>query len=740
MVFFNDHLSTHGNNAYYVCIAKSPAMKVIFITIVLAGCLASVSAQEPSIQKKGDTTEKVIETGSWLEGHVNELAALTIQSKSRPYHPIMQPVGMERFTQKEIRNLPVFMGEKDLMKTIQLLPGVKSAGDGNSGFYVRGGGSDQNLVLLDGAPVYNASHLMGFFSVFNGDAVKDFSLYKSQIPAQYGGRLSSVLDVTMNEGSHEDFKVSGGIGLIASRLNVEGPLDKGKSSFLISGRRTYADLFLKLSPDSNLRNNDLNFYDLNLKLHFITSKKDEVSVTGYIGKDRMYVHNSFGLNWGNKLASLHWKHSFNGKLSVRTNVFYSDYDYNATLLSSQEALSTSSGIKDVGVQTALHWKGEKADTRLGVQSIYHMMSPGHISSEADKTSAGAPNEKSYSFENALFFNSSVKVSKQFQLNYGFRLSSFSVMGGQNIYPVDQSGNVKDTLRYAAGQVVKSYINAEPRIAGIYKWNNNSAFNFSYARTVQPLHLLANTTGAAPTDQWISSGKYIQPELANQWSIGYTRQIKEEQFSASAEAYYKTMQHLPDYRDGAEIFNNDPIESKLLFGKGRSYGLELMLKKKKGKLTGWIAYTLSKTERQTDGINDNNWYLARQDRTHEISLVSSLQLSDKWVLSANWVFNTGSAITLPAGKYVVGNRLAYYYTARNAARMPDYHRLDIAATVQLHQRTRSSSELHFGVYNAYGRENAYSIYMRRAKEDINHTEVVQMSLFRFVPSVTYNFKF
>ena len=747
-------------------------MKAFLVTIVSGCCLSTASAQQAAFSRLGDTvitnrestatyrlsTAGAPRTGDttllakgpklWTTDHVNDLASLTVQSKIKSNTPAIQTVGMERLTQKEMRNLPVFMGERDLMKTIQLLPGVKSAGDGNSGFCVRGGGSDQNLVLLDGAPVYNSSHLMGFFSVFNGDAIKDFSLYKGQVPAQYGGRLSSVLDVNMNEGSLEDFKVSGGIGLIASRLNVEGPLDKGKSSFMLSGRRTYADLFLKLSPDSNMRNNDLNFYDLNLKLHFVTSNKDELSVTGYLGKDRMYIHNSLGLDWGNKVASLNWKHSINNKLSLRSNVFYSNYNYTALLLSSQETLSTYSGIKDLGFQTALHWKGETTDTRLGLQSTYHTLLPGHVSSEADKASGNAstsntngPNTgKARSWENALFFNSSVRYSDHFQMIYGLRLSAFSVLGGRDLYTTDQAGNINDTLRYAAGQIVKTYINVEPRVAGSYKWNNRNTFNFSYTRTVQPLHLLANTTGAAPTDKWISSNNNIQPEIADQLSIGYSRQLKEDQFCVSGDVYYKALQHLPDYRDGAEVFNNDPAETKLLFGKGRAYGMELLLKKKKGKLTGWVAYTLSKTERQTNGINDNRWYLAKQDRLHEISIVSSLQLSNKWVLSANWVYSTGNAVTLPAGKYYIGSRVAYYYTERNGSRMPSYHRLDVAATVQLHQGVHSSSELHFGVYNAYGRENAYSIYMRRSEEDPTQTQTIQMSLFRFVPSVTYNFKF
>ena len=652
----------------------------------------------------------------------NNLNSVTVKTNGGKYNAAHPPIGMERMSLKDIKNIPVFFGEKDLMKTLQLLPGVKSAGDGNSGFYVRGGSADQNLVLLDGAPVYNASHLMGFFSVFNGDAIKDFSLYKGNMPAQYGGRLSSALDVRMNEGSTEAYKVSGGIGVIAARLNVEGPLQKGKSSFLVSGRRTYADMFLKLAKDTAIRNNDLNFYDLNVKMNYEIGAKDQVTISGYMGRDQMRFNSSFRLTWGNKIGSLQWKHLFSSRVSTQTSFFYSQYNYSAAITSGKQTSSTLSAIKDLGGKMELQWKSGDHVTRMGVQSTLHILTPGQFVSTSGKTTdstAAAARKKSV--DHAFYFSNTWKPSDKWQLDYGVRFSAFSSLASDS-------------------QTVKTYLNTEPRLSGSYLLTNTSTFSFAYSRNVQPLHLLASTTAALPTDQWISSNQLIHPEIADQVSMGYAKKLHNNGISLSVETYYKLLQNQMDYRDGAEMFSNAPVETKVLFGKGRAYGIEWMLKKKKGTLTGWIAYTLSKTERQINGISNNNWYRAKQDRTHELSVVSSLKLSSRWVISANWVFNTGNAVTLPAGKYVVGNRIVYYYTERNGYRMPAYHRLDLSATVQLTQKKAYASELSFGLYNAYGRENAYSIYLRASKTDPTHTEAVQTALFRFVPSVTYNFKF
>jgi hypothetical protein len=704
------------------------------LLLVIAACGFFIPLYAQDMHPPGTTDTSTVITGDTLRG----VTVRTVMNKSSV---VTQPIGMENITMKEMAHLPVFMGERDILKTMQLLPGIKSAGDGNSGFYVRGGGTDQNLILLDGTPVYNASHLMGFFSTFNGDAIKELSFYKSAMPAQYGGRLSSVVDATTNEGDKEQYHVSGGVGLIAARLNAEGPIQKNKSSFLVSGRRTYADVFVKLSPDSATRNNDLNFYDLNAKLNFTLGSKDELAVSAYLGHDLMRIGNSFGLEWGNKIASLRWKHTFNTKVNAQASFHYSNYDYTTTTLLADEPASIYSEIRDYTGKAELQYTPDaRHETRAGLQSTYHTMYPSILTAGIRSGINNQEEHPRYSIDNAAYFNNSWKVNEQLKLSYGMRLTVFNVMGGGNFYHADSKGLITDTLHTRWGEVVKTYINPEPRIAASYE-TNKASFTFAYARNVQHLHLLSNATSANPTDRWVGSTNMIKPEIADQLSAGYTQKLAQHNYELTIETYYKILQHQIDYRNGADVFSNEPIESKLLFGKGRAYGMEWLLKKKNGKLTGWIAYTLSKTERKIDGINRNEWYNAKQDRTHEFSVVSSLQLSPKWVLSANWVYYTGNAVTFPAGKYIIRrDRLVYYYTERNSYRMPAYHRLDIAATVQLHQSKTYSSNLHFGVYNAYGRENAYSMYFREAKDNPDMTEAVQLTLFRFIPSVTYNFNF
>lgn len=649
---------------------------------------------------------------------------------------VPRTLGMEHFTLKEMEHIPVFMGERDILKTIQLLPGIKSAGDGNSGFYVRGGSADQNLILLDGTPVYNASHLLGFFSTFNGDAIKDLSFYKNAMPAQYGGRLSSVVDATTNNGDDEHYHISGGAGLIAARLNVEGPIIRNKASFMLSGRRTYADLFTQLSNDSAIRNSNLNFYDLNLKVNFKPGLKDELDLSAYTGNDVMRISNTFGLEWGNSVASLRWRHIFGNKLLSNISVHYSGYENTTSTLAMDETVSIYSRIRDYTAKAEfLYTPNVRHETRIGWQSTYHTMSP--LLLEAGERSGinSQQQPKRYSLDNALYINNTWKASDQLNISYGLRAAGFLVFGGGDFYNINGDGKITDTLHTGSGEVVKTYVNLEPRLAIRYEVHKTGSVSFAFTRNVQHLHLISNATSANPTDKWIASSNLIKPEIADQVSAGYSESIGDK-YELTVETYYKSLKNQLDYRNGAELFSTEPIETMLLVGKGRAYGMEWLLKKKTGKLTGWIGYTLSRSERKIDGINNNEWYNAKQDRTHEVSIVSSWQVSKKWVLSANWVYHTGNAVTFPAGKYIVmDDRLVYYYTERNGYRMPAYHRLDVAATVQLRR-----SALHFGVYNAYGRENAYSIYFRESKDNPDYTEAVQLTLFRFVPSITYNFNF
>jgi hypothetical protein len=676
-----------------------------------------------------------------LDDLVKDLGEVVVSSTSR--RNIASPqMGMEKLSTKEIRYVPVLLGERDILKVIQLLPGIKSAGDGNSGFFVRGGAADQNLILLDEAPVYNASHLLGFFSTFNSDAIKDMTMYKAGMPAQYGGRLSSVLDIKMNEGNNQDYNVSGGIGLISTKLNVEGPIQKNKSSFLVSGRRTYVDMFLKLSKDSAVNNNQLSFYDFNAKANYILGNKDRIYLSGYFGRDKLGVGNTFGLAWGNGTGTIRWNHIFNPKLFSNTSLIFSNYNYNISIRSGATDFDIFSQIRDWNFKKELQWYlNNKHSIRFGLNAIYHSIRPGEVSASAESSVNSSKLQTRYSLENAIYATDTWKAADKLQISYGVRLTGFSVLGRGDFFSIDPNGLIIDTFNYRRGEVVRTYLNAEPRLALSYQLNPVSSIKASYARNVQNLHLLSNSTTSSPTDKWVASTNIIRPEISDQYSIGYYTDFQNNSYEVTVEAYYKTMQNQIDYRDGADIYiNSDAIESQLLFGKGRAYGIEWLIKKRVGRFNGWLSYTLSKTERKINGISNNEWYNARQDRTHDIAIVGIYELNKKWTLSANWIYYTGSAVTFPAGKYRIDDQTLYYYTERNAYRMPAYHRLDIGATWVLKQKKRFSSELTISLYNAYGRENAYTIQFRDNKDDPEKTEAVQTALFKYIPSVTYNFKF
>lgn len=669
----------------------------------------------------------------------NSLNEVVISGNRNDEHVRSAKMGVEKLSMKEISHVPVIFGERDLMKVVQLLPGVKSAGEGNSGFYVRGGAADQNLILLDEAIIYNPSHLLGFFSTFNSDAIKEVTLYKGNTPAQYGSRLSSVMDVRMNDGNNQKLSVNGGIGLIASRLTVEGPIVKNKGSFLISARRTYADLFLKLSSDTMVNRSALYFYDINLKANYQLGERDRIYLSGYIGQDRLALGDLFGINWGNKTATLRWNHQFNPKLFSNTSLIYSDYKYDINLNSSATFKGQiNSQIKDWNFKEEFSYYANARNTwRIGLNTVYHTIKPGEYS--GDLTLADQP--YTFSLENALYLANEWKVSEQLKVEYGLRTSAFSVLGGDyNFYTLNAAGGIESTMNYPKNKIVKTYLNLEPRLSAALKLNETSSLKAGYSRNTQPLHQLSNSAVTSPTDKWVATNNIIKPELADQVSLGFFRNLNNNNYEFSVETYYKKMQNQVDYRDGANVRSNDPIEPQLLFGKGRAYGLELLLRKKTGRFTGWLGYTLSRTEKQIDGINDSEWYVARQDRTHDISVVGMYDLNKKWSFSATFVYYTGNAVTFPSGKYYVDNQVVFLYTKRNAYRMPAYHRLDLNAIWKLKERKNFSSELVLGIYNAYGRDNAYAITFRDNPEDRTRTQALQTSLFRFVPSVSYNFKF
>jgi hypothetical protein len=672
-----------------------------------------------------------------------QLETVVISSKKQDENIKTAQMGVEKIDIKEISKVPVLFGEKDVLKTIQLLPGVKSAGEGQSGFFVRGGAVDQNLILLDEAPVYNANHLLGFFSTFNSDAIKDATLIKGNTPPQYGGRLSSVLDIKMNEGNNQNLGVSGGIGLISSKLNVEGPIEKDKSSFLLTGRRTYADMFLKLSPDSTVSGNKLYFYDLNAKVNYKLSSKDRLFLSGYFGRDKLGFGDQFGIDWGNKTGTARWNHVWNDKTFSNTSLIYSNYDYQIKITQGGTNFKINSEIEDWNLkQEFQYFPNPENAWRFGVNVIHHSIIPGNVSNESTDGSGPTIDDlsKRYSLESAIYAGNTQKIGDKWELNYGLRGSMFNVLGGSNYYDIDASGKILDTLSYAKGDIVKTYLNLEPRFSAAYTLTPSVSLKAAYARNTQSMHLLTNSTTSSPTDRWISNSNIIKPEIADQISLGYFQNFNENKYEFAVETYYKAMQNQVDYRDGATLRANDAVETELLLGKGRAYGVEFLLKKKTGKLTGWIAYTLAKTERQIDGINNGNWYNARQDRTHDIALVGIYQVNQKWTLSGTWVYQTGNAATFPSGKYMIDNQVFYSYTERNGYRMPATHRLDFSATMQLKKRKRWESELAFSLYNVYGRQNPYTIDFRTSETDPTKTEAVQTSLFKQVPSVSYNFKF
>jgi hypothetical protein len=644
-------------------------------------------------------------------------------------------MGVEKLNMADIAKIPVLFGEKDVLKTIQLLPGIKSTGEGSSGFSVRGGATDQNLILLDEAPVYNASHLLGFFSTFNSDAIKDATIIKGNSPAQYGGRLSSVLDVKMKEGNYKDYSVSGGLGLISSKINIEGPIQNEKSSFIISGRRTYADLFLKLTED--FKDSRLYFYDLNAKANYKINDKNRVFLSGYFGRDVLGFGDNLGIDWGNATGTLRWNSILNEKLFSNTSLIYSNYDYNIGITSGDTEFNINSNIKDWNLkQDFSYFANPKNSMRFGFQAIHHTITP---SSFSGTVNSNEPQVGRKAWENAIYLNNVYKPNDKWSIDYGLRASAYTIMGGDT-YNIYENGLKTDSVLLASGEVGKTYFTLEPRLTLNYRLSETKSLKAGYARNAQHLHLLSNSSSGNPTDQWIGNSYNIKPELADQISLGYSQNFKDNAYEFGIETYYKSMQNQVDYKDGADLQTAADVESELLFGKGRAYGLEMILKKKSGNFTGWVSYTLSKTERKIDGINNNEWYNARQDRTHDISIVGSYQLNKKWSLSGVFVYNTGNAVTFPTGKYSLNGNTIYQYGSRNADRMPANHRLDISATYDFKKKGKYESSLNFGIYNLYGRENAYTITFRDNEDDPSKTEAVQTSLFKWVPSVSYNFKF
>ncbi|RZM24588.1 MAG: hypothetical protein EOO88_22310 [Pedobacter sp.] len=671
----------------------------------------------------------------------NKLDEVVISATKRDENISSAQMGLQKVNVREINSVPVLLGERDVLKTLQLLPGIKSAGEGNSGFYVRGGATDQNLILLDEAPVYNASHLLGFFSTFNSDAIKDVSVYKGGMPAQYGGRLASVLDIKMNDGNRKEYTAEGGLGLISSRLKVEGPIVKDKGSFMVSGRRTYLDAFLAFAPDSAISNNTLYFYDLNAKANYQLDEKNTLFLSGYFGRDKLGIADSFGFNWGNSTVTLRWNHLYSNRLFSNTSLIYSNYNYVIQNLSEDNNFEVNSSIKDFNLKQDFEYSlSNKHSLKFGVNAIHHTIAPGKLTSSGSSSVNQTNYEDRKGIELATYLSDEWTVTEKLNLVYGLRLSSFSLLGPGNIKSYDEEGNITATVPYKSGDFVKSYLNLEPRISASYQLSPSSSIKSAYTRNIQNIHLMSNSTSTSPTDLYIMNSNNVKPEIADQIATGYFRNFNDDKYEFSAEIYYKWMQNQIEYRSGTDLRGNANVEADLLYGDGRAYGLELFLKKRFGKFNGWIGYTWSKTERLFDGINDGKWFYAKQDRTHDLSLVGIYKAGPRWTFSSVFVYNTGNAVTYPSGKYQINGRTVFYYTEKNGYRTPAYHRLDVAATLEGKPGKKLQSSWSFGIYNLYNRQNAFSIDFEDDPDDLTRTRVTQTTLFGIIPSVTWNFKF
>jgi hypothetical protein len=649
-------------------------------------------------------------------------------------------MGNVKINPKQIENIPVLFGERDLIKTLQLMPGMKQTGEGNTGFYVRGGGIDQNLILLDEAPVYNASHLMGFFSIFNSEAIRDATLYKGSIPAEYGGRASSVLDIRMKEGNMNEFETTGNIGLIASNISIEGPLKKDVSSFIVSGRRTYADLFLKFASDKDIRDASLYFYDTNFKINYKLNSKNRLYFSGFFGRDNFRIPGQFGFDWGSKTATLRLNHTFNNKLFSNSSFIFSNYSYHIDITGDNDVIM-GSVIQDFNLKEDFSWYANIKNTiKFGINLIDHKITPGEIDAADGSIYNSLQVRPRRALDYSIYFSNNQQLTSKIQLYYGLRLTWFTNIGPGDFYEFDEDGNVTEKNSYDHFKWVKTQGGPEPHLAFNYQINQESAVKASYNHIYQFVHLLSNTISSTPTDVWLPCSNIVKPQIADQWSVGYFRNFKSNMFESSIELYYKNLKNQIDYRNGADLVFNSTVESELIFGRGWAYGAECLLKKNYGRFTGWVGYTLSKAMRQFDKVDNGKPFPARQDRRHDISIVAQYQLNKKITLSATWVYNTGNAVTFPNGKYTIDGRTVGYYTERNGYRMPDYHRLDIGLNWIRKKTARFESSWNFSIYNVYARENAYYITFKQKDDDSSQTEAVQVSLFKFIPSITYKFKF
>ena len=679
---------------------------------------------------------------------------VVVSSKKRDANVKNAQMGQFTLPIEQIKSIPAFLGEVDLLKTIQFLPGVRNAGEGSAGIYVRGGGPDQNLILLDDAPVYNTGHLFGFFSIFNADAIKNVTLIKGGMPAQYGGRLSSVLDVSMKEGNNQKFQVDGGIGVIASRLSIQGPIKKNKSSFIISGRRTYIDALTKpfIKSTSEFKGTGYYFYDLNAKVNYIFSDKDRVYLSGYFGRDVFDFANGkqnlkINIPWGNATGTLRWNHVFNKKLFGNTTAVYNNYNFSFNALQNDFEIKLASGIRDLSIKQDFDlypYTGHKL--KFGGIYTYHKFTPSVISGRQDSTVFKPNNAQiKYGHEAALYLQDDWEINEKLKIHAGLRYSWFQQTGPYKIYETDVDGNRLDSTVFGKGNAVKTYGGLEPRLTVRYALNDQTSVKASVTRNLQYIHLVSNAGTTLPTDIWVPSTYKVKPQISWLYAAGLFKNFKDNMYETSVEVYYKQMQNQIEYKEGYTPTGLDDTENSFVFGKGWSYGAEFFINKTKGRLTGWLGYTLSWTWRKFADLNFGEKYPAKYDRRNDMSIVAMYELSKKWKLSASFVFGTGNAATLPQRFYIVGGILTQEYSRINEYRLPAYHRLDLAATLtpKKNIKRKLKSEWVFSVYNAYNRKNPYFVYFDQTGDPFNGSlqiQAKQVSLFPVIPAITWNVKF
>jgi hypothetical protein len=694
------------------------------------------------------TLEKVIE----LTENINldfelqaglELQTVEVSSQRKDANVESTRMGQLELPVEKAKKLPALMGEVDILKVLQLLPGVRSAGEGNAGFFVRGGGADQNLVLLDEAVVYNSGHLLGFFSVFNADAIKNAELLKGSMPAAYGGRLSSVVDVQMKEGNDQDFSMEGGLGLIASRLTLQGPIQKDHSSFILTGRRTYAlDLAQPFIKNTDFAGTNYYFYDLNAKVNHRFSAKDRLFLSGYFGRDVLKFRNAsrdfyFDLPYGNSTATLRWNHLFSQRLFMNATAVYNDYDFRFAGGQDNFGVDAFSGVRDWNFKMDFDWfPSPKHTIKYGANYTYHRLTPSVANAISGEQRFSNNFQPQFAHEGAFYLQDDAKLSARFKLNLGIRLSWFAQVGPYT--------SLIDGQKYEKGEPVKSYAGPEPRFALRYSLTSQSSLKASVTAAYQYLHLVSNSTSTLPFDIWVPSSEYVKPQFGWQYALGYFRNFSENALEFSFETYYRSLSNQIDY--GESYVNNaaDNLEEQFVFGTGRAYGFEFLLRKNKGRLNGWIGYTLARTERQFPNINEGRAFPTVFDRRHDLSVVANYQLSKKWELSGVFVYGQGRAFTPVQSLYLIGQNISPNYGPRNSARLPDYHRMDIAATFTpgIGKEKKIQSAWVFSVYNTYSRLNPFFVYYRFDTDTSAGTakaEAIKVALFPVIPTVTWNFK-